>query len=181
MKVPSENEGTKYLRNLKYYSCTVLSLSFKRKLQGQSMDLMHTLHFQGFHSNPSRTGKNLNKNPYFSLREKCPNTELVLVRIFLYSDGIRIFGHFSRSVYITFFCVYIKNKIPSALMKLKLLTFKFEKSVDCEILRNTVATFIQLFILLTLLSFLFCFRFFVFFVCVEERVMQIQLFFYTNH
>ena len=48
----------------------------------------------------------------YTLREKCPNTELFLVRIFLYSDCIRIqseyrkmrirnnsvFGHFSRSV-----------------------------------------------------------------------------------
>ena len=37
-----------------------------------------------------------------TLREKCPNTELFLVRIFLYSDWIRtknnsVFEHFSRS------------------------------------------------------------------------------------
>ena len=52
---------------------------------------------------------------WMALREKCPNTELFLVRIFLYSDWIRsiqskcririirtrnksVFGHFSRSV-----------------------------------------------------------------------------------
>ena len=39
-----------------------------------------------------------------SLREKCPNTGLFLVRIFPHSDGIRtrsnsVFGLFSRSVY----------------------------------------------------------------------------------
>ena len=38
-----------------------------------------------------------------SLREKCPNTEFILVRIFPHSDWIRtrknsVFGHFSRSV-----------------------------------------------------------------------------------
>ena len=43
-----------------------------------------------------------------SLREKCPNTELFLVRIFSYSDWIRIrnnsvFGHISRSVCLTHF------------------------------------------------------------------------------
>ena len=37
-----------------------------------------------------------------SLCEKCPNTELFLVRIFLYADWIRtrnnsVFGHFSRN------------------------------------------------------------------------------------
>ena len=32
------------------------------------------------------------------LREKCPNTEFFLVRIFLYSDNW-IFGHFSRIVF----------------------------------------------------------------------------------
>ena len=32
------------------------------------------------------------------LREKCPNTEFFLVRIFLYSVRIHFFGHFSSSV-----------------------------------------------------------------------------------
>ena len=40
-----------------------------------------------------------------SLRKMCPNTELFLVRIFLYSDWIRtrnnsVFGHYSRSEYL---------------------------------------------------------------------------------
>ena len=36
-----------------------------------------------------------------TLREKCPDTELFLVRIFLYSEYgeiLSVFGHFSRSV-----------------------------------------------------------------------------------
>ena len=45
---------------------------------------------------------------WFSLCEKCPNTEFFLVRIFLYFDWIRenmdqknsLFGHFSHSVYV---------------------------------------------------------------------------------
>ena len=54
---------------------------------------------------------------YVSLREKCPNTELFLVRIFLYLDcriqseyrKIRtinnsVFGHFSRSVFLNQNC-----------------------------------------------------------------------------
>ena len=47
--------------------------------------------------------KNLQSFLYVSLPEKCPNTELFLVHIFLYSNWIRtrnnsVFGHFSRSV-----------------------------------------------------------------------------------
>ena len=42
-------------------------------------------------------------------REKCPNAELFLVRIFLYSDWIRtrnnsVFGHFSRSEIYSYHC-----------------------------------------------------------------------------
>ena len=62
---------------------------------------------------PNHTGELSRKNSFqITLREKCPNTELFLVRNFLYSDWIRIqfeyrlvrtrsnsvFGHFSRTV-----------------------------------------------------------------------------------
>ena len=63
------------------------------------------------------TSDSFNHLTDFTLRKKCPNTELFLVRIFLYSDWIRrftseyrkirtrsnsVFGHFSRSVNGTF-------------------------------------------------------------------------------
>ena len=63
---------------------------------------------------PVAASERILRKKYSTLREKCPNTEFFLVRIFLYSDWIRIkssylvfrkirtrknyvFGHFSRS------------------------------------------------------------------------------------
>ena len=50
------------------------------------------------------------RTPIFTLREKCPNMEFFLVRIFLYSDWIRtrknsVFAHFSRSVTYSFLMI----------------------------------------------------------------------------
>ena len=59
----------------------------------------------------------------YSLREKCPNTEYFLVRIFPYSDWIQsecrkirtrknsVFGHFSRSDYIILYYYIILHYI----------------------------------------------------------------------
>ena len=77
------------------------------------------------------------------LREKCPKTELFLVRIFLYSDWIRrffvnnsVFGHFTRRVCVdfslplTFFCLcflklrqFVEYFIDRSVLDLILLAF----------------------------------------------------------
>ena len=65
-----------------------------------------------------------------SLREKCPNTEVLLVRIFLYSDWIRtrkysVFGHFSRSVSWKFRIPTIYNFVVAIFLKSSLLFNSF--------------------------------------------------------
>ena len=55
------------------------------------------------------------KTSKLSLREKCPNTEFFLVRIFPYSDWIRIrknsvFGYFSRRLYLCFIFMPAETK-----------------------------------------------------------------------
>ena len=41
-----------------------------------------------YHSHDVKSAENLAKTVLKSLREKCPNTELLLVCIFLYSDSM---------------------------------------------------------------------------------------------
>ena len=66
---------------------------------------------------------------YLSLREKCPNTELFLVRIFLISVRIQentdknnsVFGHFSRSVLpmLSSFLLFIPCQVPHSQVYVK--------------------------------------------------------------
>ena len=77
-----------------------------------------------FHKKNSSWAYQYNNFPkyYLSLREKCPNTELFLVRIFLYSVRIQentdqnnsVYGHFSRSVLpmLSSFLLFISCLVP---------------------------------------------------------------------
>ena len=67
-------------------------------------------------------------NKYHSLREKCPNTKLFLVRIFLYLDWIwrfllkirtrnnSVFGYFSRSDYNQQIAIFVSRRKVSSLL-----------------------------------------------------------------